>query len=131
MTRIMELAEAVAAELGEGAEVALAPEFTLRETNVRRTVVVPAGTAHHVLSRGHRQTDMKVQVGVLQRATEDQLEELVGHVESLAASFLEKTLAGARCLKAEHAPLYVPDHLKERRQFTSVVELTFSEVVRK
>ena len=69
-------------------------------------------------------------MGVLKKATEDELEELVGKVETIATGLLEKILAGARCHKVEHAPLFVPDHLKERRQFTSVIELTFKEIVR-
>jgi len=130
MTEIVKLAEAIAEELKDfDAVVELAPEYTLKEAKTRRVVVVPAGVAHHLLSRGHRQVDFKIQIGVLKRATEDELDQLLEFVEELAANFLEKIIAGARCHKAEHAPLFVPDHLKERRQFTSVIELTFSEVV--
>jgi len=130
MTDIMRLAEAVASELKEyGASVELAPEFALRDVKARRIVVVPVGVERRFVSRGHRQADFKVQVGVLKKATEDELEELIAFVERIGASFLGKAVLGLRCLKSEHVPLYVPDHLKERRQFTSVVELTFAEVI--
>ena len=31
-------------------------------------------------------------------------------------------------MEVNHAPLYVPDHMRERRQFTGVIELLFKEV---
>jgi hypothetical protein len=131
MKRVMEIAEAVVEDLAEyGAVLELAPEYTLKEAKTLRVVVVPVGVTHHLLSRGHRQDDYKIQIGVLKKATEDELEGLLEKVETIATGFLEKILAGARCHKVEHAPLFVPDHLKERRQFTSVIELTFKEIVR-
>ena len=131
MKRILEIANAVAEDLAEhGAVVELAPEYTLKETKTLRVVVVPVGVEHRLLSRGHREDDYRIQVGVLKKATEDELDGLLEFVETVASSFLEKILAGARCHKVEHNPLFVPDHLKERRQFTSVIELTLSEVVR-
>ena len=47
-----------------------------------------------------------------------------------ATHFLQKWVAGVRCMKAEYVPLYLPEHLRERRQFTGVVELTFLHVHR-
>ena len=131
MKRIVEIAEAVAADLAEyGAVVELAPEYTLKEAKTLRVVVVPVGVTHHLLSRGHREDDYKIQIGVLKKTTEDELDDLVELVETIATGFLEKILADARCHKVEHSPLFVPDHLKERRQFTSVIELSFKEIVR-
>ncbi len=39
-----------------------------------------------------------------------------------------KAVRGAKCVEANHAPLYAPDHMRERRQFTGVIELLFKEV---
>ena len=90
----------------------------------------PGGVAHSLLSRAHREDALQVQVGVLKRTTEDEVVDLVSFVEGLAVGFLGKILGGcARCTKTEHVPLYVPEHLRERRQFTGVVELTFKEIV--
>ncbi len=128
MVDVVALAEAVAAEI-DGAEVDLAPEFSLKDLKGRtRTVVVPAGIRHRMLARGMREDLLTVQVGVLRKATEDELEALVGEVQRLALRFLHRTVAGAKCVEAGHAPLYVPDHMRERRQFTGVVELLFKEV---
>ena len=47
MVDIIKLAEGVAAEIGDGAVVALAPEFTLKDVkDKKRTVVVPVGVTH-------------------------------------------------------------------------------------
>ena len=43
MADIIDLAEGVAAEIGDGAEVMFAPEFDLKGIKEKRIVVVPAG----------------------------------------------------------------------------------------
>lgn len=129
MTGILKLAEGVAHEIGGDTVVSLAPDYTLKDVkDARRIVVIPVGIEHRMLSRSHREDAFKVQVGVLRKATEDELEELVGYVQNLALSFFRKRIEGATCMEAKHTPLFVPDHLKEHRQFTGVVELTFKDV---
>ena len=128
MTDIIELAGGVARDIGD-AEVELAPEFSLKDVKERtRIVVVPVGVKHKMLSRSHREDLLIVQVGVLRKATEDDLVDLVSYVQTLALHFLHRTICGAKCVEANHAPLYVPDHMRERRQFTGVLELSFKEV---
>ena len=128
MVDIIALAEGVAGKIGS-AKVELAPEFTLRDVKERkRIVVVPVGVRHRMLARGFREDLLTVQVGVLRKATEDELEALVAETQNLALSFLHRTVAGAKCVEANHAPLYVPDHMRDRRQFTGVIELLFKEV---
>ena len=109
MVDIIALAEGVAGKIGS-AKVELAPEFTLRDVKERkRIVVVPVGVRHRMLARGFREDLLTVQVGVLRKATEDELEALVAETQNLALSFLHRTVAGAKCVEANHAPLYVPD----------------------
>ena len=128
MTDIIGLSEGVAADIGE-ADVELAPEFSLRDVKERtRIVVVPVGIKHRMLARGFREDFLTIQVGVLRKATEDELVDLVNYAQALALHFLHRTIKGAKCVEANHAPLYVPDHMRERRQFTCVVELLFKEV---
>ena len=53
MSKVLEIAEAVASELAaHQAEVQFIPEFALRGTAETRVVVVPAGTEFRALSRG-------------------------------------------------------------------------------
>ena len=128
MVNIIKLAEAVA-ESVDG-ELELAPEYTLKDVKRKRIVVVPVGVAHKMLARGIREDLIKIQIGVLQKATEDDLEKLVSEVQTLALSLLHKEISGVACVAVEHSPLYVPEHLRERRQFTGVIELTFKEMNR-
>jgi len=128
MVDIIELAEGVARRIGE-AEVELAPEYSLKDVKERtRIVVVPVGIKHKMLARGFREDFLTVQVGVLRKATEDELVDLVNYAQTLALDFLHATVKGAKCVEVNHTPLYVPEHMRDRRQFTGIIELLFKEV---
>ena len=130
MADIVELAEAVAAEIsapGE-AEVAFAPEFDLKDLKEMRVVVVPSGLEMKPISRSASEDTMHIQVGVLKRCTEDDIVDLVNTVVSIGRGFLDRRVAGAVCTEVKYLPLYAPEHLRERRQFTGVVELVFKSV---
>lgn len=126
MADIIQLAEAVAHEV-EG-ELMFAPELDLKGIKEMRTIVVPCGLGCKPISRGSNEDTLKVQVGVLKKCTEDEIVDLVNTVITLGKGFLDKRLAGAKCTHIEYSPLYSPEHLRERRQFTGVVELTFKAV---
>lgn len=129
MSEILKIAEAVTAELEKyKAELLFFPEFELRELDEMRIVVVPVGTQYKTLSRSSHEELPKVQLGVLKRGCEDTLSELLQFVEALGLGFLNKKLAGATCVCVAYNPIYSPDHLRERGQFTSVIELTFKTV---
>jgi hypothetical protein len=120
------MAEAVAAELAEyHAELMFFPEFELRELEAMRVAVVPTGTEYKTVSRSSHEELLKVQIGFLKRGCEDELPELLQLVEGLGLGFLNRKLAGATCVGVAYNPIYSPEHLRERGQFTSVIELTF------
>lgn len=127
MADIVRIAEAVAAEIGEKgeAEVMFAPEFDLKGIREMRIVVVPTGMGMEPLARGSSEDTHKILVGVLKKATEDEIVDLVNTVVAIGKEFLDKRLAGATCVGVKYDPLYYPEHLRERRQFTGVIELTF------
>ena len=128
MADIIKLAEAVASEV-EG-DLMFAPELDLKGIREMRVIVVPAGLGVKPISRGASEDSMKIQVGVLKKCTEDEVVDLVNTVITIGRSFLDRRLAGATCTHIEYNPLYDPTHLRERRQFTGVVELTFKAVSR-
>lgn len=128
MADIIQLAEAVAREIGESAEVRLVPEFDLRDLNEMHIVVVPAGLVSKPVARGYREETLKIQVGVLKRCTEDEIVDLVNTVVSIGTDFLDRSVSGVRCHKVGYAPLYSPEDFREKRQFTGVAELTFIQV---
>ena len=126
MSEVLKMAEAVAAELAEyHAEVMFFPEFELRELEAMRVAVVPTGTEYKTVSRSSHEELLKVQIGFLKRGCEDELPELLQLVEGLGLGFLNRKLAGATCVGIAYNPIYSPEHLRERGQFTSVIELTF------
>jgi len=126
MSEVLKMAEAVAAELAEyHAEVMFFPEFELRELEAMRVAVVPTGTEYKTVSRSSREELLKVQIGFLKRGCEDELSELLQLIDGLGLGFLNRKLAGATCVGVAYNPIYSPEHLRERGQFTSVIELTF------
>ena len=126
MSEVLKMAEAVAAELAEyHAEVMFFPEFELRELEAMRVAVVPTGTEYKTVSRSSHEELLKVQIGFLKRGCEDELPEMLQLVEGLGLGFLNRKLAGATCVGVAYNPIYSPEHLRERGQFTSVIELTF------
>ncbi len=129
MSELLEVAQAVTEELREyRAELSYFPEFDLRELNEMRIAVVPVGTQYKTISRSSHEEMPKVQIGVLKRCSEDDLDSMLSFVETLGLSFLNKKLAGVTCIGVAYNPIYSPEHLRERRQFTSVIELTFKSV---
>ena len=85
----------------------------------------PAGTQYKTLSRAAHEELPKVQIGILKRCQEDALDEMLRFAEKLGLGFLNRKLAGGTCVSVAYNPIYSPEHLRERGQFTSVIELVF------
>ena len=128
----MLLCEAVAASLGEwNAKPALAPEFTLRDLEELKVVVVPVELTYRNISRALKERTVKLQIGFMKRAKKEQLDELLATVEKLGMSFSGKEFCGAKCIAVGFNPIYAVDQLRERDQFTSVIELTFRDTCKR
>jgi len=126
------LSEAVAASLGEwNARPALAPEFTLRELEELKVVVVPVELTYKNISRALKERTAKLQIGFMKRAKDEELDELLATVEKLGLSFSGKEFCGAKCIAVGFNPIYSADDLRERHQFTSVIELVFRDTCRR
>lgn len=128
MSAVVTLAAEVALELADfHAEVIFFPEFELRDIEEMKVIVVPLAEEYKPLSRTQHEEILKVQVGFLKRCCEDELPELLRTVEKLGLGFLNKQLVGATCVGVAFNPIYSPEHLRERGQFTSVIELSFKQ----
>lgn len=126
---LAKIAAAVAEALSSyGAEVEYFPEYELKELDTMRVIVIPASVEYKKVSRGQYEELLKVHVGIFKRAREDSLENLLRITEKIGIGFLNRRLAGAVCVCAAFNPLYHMAHLRERGQFTSVIELTFKQV---
>ena len=128
----MVLCETVAASLGEwNAKPALAPEFSLRDLEELKVVVVPVELTYRNISRALKERTVKLQISFMKRAKKEQLDELLATVEKLGMSFSGKEFCGAKCIAVGFNPIYAADQLRERNQFTSVIELTFRDTCRR
>ncbi len=129
MSEVLSIAELICDELAKyKAELLFVPEFELHELEEMKIVVVPTATEYKTLSRSAHEELMKVQIGILKRCTEDDVKELLQFSQDLGLSFLNKKLGEAMCLSVAFNPIYSAEHLRERNQFTSVIELTFKLV---
>lgn len=129
MSEVLKIAEAVVTALAEyNAELVFFPEFELQELETMRVAVVPAGMEYKILSRSSHEEVLKVSVGFLKRGCEDELPELLKLVEGIGLGFLGRRCADASCVGVAFNPIYSPDHLRERGQFTSVMELAFKQI---
>ena len=100
------------------AERVALPEFDLAEMQELHVTVVPRQVESETLDRGRDAHDVKVDVAVQKK------------VASLADYLNRRPLAevGAVWRKTENAPVYSPEHLREMRQFTSVLTVTYRAV---
>mgnify|MGYP000072067502 CR=1 FL=1 len=129
MSEVVNLAVAVAGFLTEyNAEVQYFPTFDLRDLDDLRVVVVPNSTEYKTVSRERHEEILKVQIGFLKRGSEENLDDLLRIVEKIGLGFLNRKLGGATCVCVAYNPIYSPEHLRERRQFTSIIELTFRKI---
>lgn len=128
MSEIIRIAEAVAESLEKyHAEVLFFPEFELRDLDDLRVVVVPHSTEYKTVSRGRNEEILKVQIGFLKRGSEENLDDLLQTIEKIGLGFLNRKLGGATCVCVAYNPIYSPEHLRERGQFTSIIELSFRQ----
>ena len=101
MSKVYDLAIAVASELAEyDAQVQFFPEFALKGMQTTRVIVIPASDEYNSLSRNAHEELPVIHVGVVRRATEDDVPSLLTLVENIARSFLRRRLAGATCVSA-------------------------------
>lgn len=129
MSEVVNLAVAVAGFLTEyNAEVLYFPTFDLRDLDDLRVVVVPNSAEYKTVSRERHEEILKVQIGFLKRGSEENLDDLLRIVEKIGLGFLNRKLGGATCVCVAYNPIYSPEHLRERGQFTSIIELTFRKI---
>ena len=112
-----------------------APVFDLGEMkDLHVTVVTKAATAER-FDRAARQFDYSIDVAVQKKlAPEDgnaQIDALIGLVEQIGDYFYGTRLPAvstAVCVRTDNDPIYSPDHMRDMRQFTSVLTLVFRVV---
>ena len=141
MALIIDIADAVAAELNAAPAGTFVPAFTavrrvlpafeLAELAELRVSVVPKGVEISGAMRSVNQFDCQVDIGVQQKLGKDMdagVATLCNLVEAIAAYLRCRPLAGApraAWVRTQNDPVYAPDHLANERTFTSVLTLTY------
>ena len=144
MARIIDIADAIAAELNAAPAGTFAPAFTaarrvlpafeLAELAELRVTVVPKSVEISGAMRSACLIDCQIDIGVQQKLGKDmdtEVAALCGLVEQIAAYLRRRTLAGAphaAWVRSQNDPVYAPDHLAQQRTFTSVLTLTYRSV---
>lgn len=136
MPLLIDIADAVAAELNNAelsleftAEVNLKPEFELKDLKDLKVTVVPKSLKFSGAIRQESAKEVQIDIGVQKKtAAPEQLAALLQLAEEIAGIFDRKRLTEypkAVCIEIENEPVYDSEHLRQLRQFTSVVTLKF------
>lgn len=132
---ITDIAQAVTDELNAGsfsmaftAERKAAPIVKLSEMDSLHVTVVPREVESAALDRTRDSHEVKVDVAIQKRVASlenDAIDPLMALVREIADLLNRRNLGDALWKKTENKPVYSPEHLREMRQFTSVLTLTY------
>ena len=134
----IDIADAVVAELTGGEfsqaftpERRVLPVFELADLAALRVTVVPKAVEITGSTRAIGQYDIQVDVGVQKKLGADldaETAELCCLVDEIADYLRQRPLAAApyaNWVRTANDPVYAPEHLFEKRTFTSVLTLTY------
>lgn len=138
MSRLIALADAVVAELNGGAfsqpftaERHYRPVFSLPQMATLHVSVVPSGLTEQIQARDQVRRECQIDVAVQKKLTTGdhaEIDTLMDLVQEIADFVRFKTLntdPPAVCVRLANEPIYAPEHLEQKRTFTSVLTLTF------
>ena len=141
MSSVMEIADAVAAELNTAAAGMFVPAFTA----VRRVLpqfepadladlkvtVVPHGVEMSGATRSSQQMEVSVDIGVMKKLGTDLdaevavLCDLVEQIVDYLAGRRLSALPQSAWVRTANEPIYSPQHLAAQRTFTSVLTVSY------
>ena len=107
------------------------PVFDLPEMVDLHVSVVPKGIEVLVSSRNQNQHDYAIDIGIQQKVADDaQADVLMSLAEEIADHFRRgrvqiEGIGSIPVLKVGTEPVFAPEHLTEKRIFTSIITLTF------
>ena len=143
MATIIDIADAVAATLNAPGEPGFSqsftaerkalPAFELADLAGLHVTVVPKAVEVTGASRSLSQHDYQIDVGVQKKFSagselEADVAALCGLAEEIAVFLRRRPLAGvsgAAWVRSANEPVYSPEHLAEKRLFTSVITVTY------
>lgn len=142
MSKIWQAAEALASQInaleipGVAAVVAYTPRATLNDQTMR-VYVVPATLETATESRQHERVEYGFDVAVLKKLAAGSDQEVDGLMEVVQSIHEGLRLRALDAMPSLHwggirrDPIYIPDHLVDMRQFTSVTRVTYLDFEQK
>jgi len=140
MSLATDIADAVAAELAGGTFTMsftpvrrVLPSYELSDLAELRVTVVPKAVDITAVARTMSQFDVQVDIGIQKKVSDldGEVARLCGLVDEIADYLRGRKLASAEYaawVRTENNPIYAPEHLHEKRTFTSVLTLTYRAV---
>jgi len=144
MALVIDIADAVAAELNAApagtfdpaftAVRRVLPEFELSDLAELRVTVVPKAVEISGSTRSVGQFDCRIDIGVQKKLGKDldtEVATLCGLMDAIAGFLRRRPLAAAphaAWVRTQNDPVYAPEHLAEQRTFTSVLTVTYRSV---
>ena len=141
MSNVLNIADALVAELNAAPDGTFSksfvavrkviPAYELSELAELKVTVVPKAIEITSAMRNGSQHDFAVDIGIQQKISKDvdtDVESLMSFVDEIAAYLTKRKLMDvpwAQWVSIKNEPPYVPEHLAEKRTFTSVLTLTY------
>ncbi len=141
MSLVTDIADAVVAELGAAppdtfsmaftAERHVLPEFELKDLADLKVTVVPKSVEITAASRASSQYEIAVDIGIQKKLGKDldtEVAALGTLVDEIADYLRHRKLSQASFavwVGIGNEPVYAPEHLAERRVFTSILTVTY------
>ena len=138
MKLAIEIADAIVAELAVHTfsgpltvSRRVLPEFELADLKALTVTVVPKSVSINNITRDSSSFEVAVDIGIQQKIGKDtdaEVSRLSGVVSEIITLMNRRKLAGfsaAVFVSIANEPVYAPEHLSEKRLFTSIVTVTY------
>ena len=145
MSLVLDIADAVAAELANAPAGTFSqsftprrlvlPQFELSELKDLQVSIVPRAAENSLAARGLALKEVQIDIGIQKRLGKDidtEIEPLLTLLEQIDAYLRQRPLQavqGAPWLKSTNDPIYASEHLANDRVFTSVLTVSYRVMV--
>lgn len=110
------------------------PEYEIAELKALTVTIVPKSVQINNITRQSSSFDVAIDIGIQQKIGKDTDTEVIrlSGIVSEIVSFLNRRkladMSGAIFLSIANEPVYAPEHLSEKRLFTSIVTVTYKVI---
>ena len=110
------------------------PEFELADLKALTVTVVPKSVQINNITRQSSSFDVAIDIGIQQKIgkdTDTEVTRLIGIVSEIVAFLNRRKLpddSSAIFVSIANEPVYAPEHLSEKRLFTSIITLTYKVI---